>query len=102
MPFATSALSLRLVAIAIEFLSLDGADDADLVVLDAVLAAGVDDRVDVQARGAGLSGELAESLHELFLEVVVKIVLFAEEDDAAAGDSCVLVGSMVRAGASYR
>jgi hypothetical protein len=42
--------------------------------------------VDVQTRGAGFSGELAETMDELFLEFVVEVVLFAEEDDAALGN----------------
>lgn len=42
--------------------------------------------MDVKLRGGGLAGELTEAVGELLLEVVCEVVLFAEEDDAAAGD----------------
>lgn len=72
------------------FLLLRG-DDADFVVAAAVLTRRVADGVDVQARGGGLAGELAEALDEFLLEVVGEVVLLAEEDDAALGDWGVLV-----------
>lgn len=72
------------------FLLLRG-DDADFVVATAVLARRVADGVDVEARGGGLAGELAEALDEFLLEVVGEVVLLAEEDDAALGDWGVLV-----------
>ena len=70
----------------VELLRLQRADDAYLIVRAAVLTARVRHRVDVQFRGAGLAGKLAEPLSELFLEIVVQTVLRAEEDDAALGD----------------
>ena len=70
----------------VDLLGLHRADDADLVVGAAVLAVGIDHGVDVQCRRAGLAGELAEALGQLFLEVVVERVLGAEEYNAALGD----------------
>lgn len=53
-PFSASALLLQ-VAVFVECFPLSGTDDADLVVLDAVLATGVGYWVDVQPRGTGLA-----------------------------------------------
>jgi len=73
-------------AVLVQLLGLLGRDDADLVVLAAVLPRRVADGVDVQARGRRLARELAEALDELLLQLVGDAVLGAEEDDAALGD----------------
>lgn len=44
--------------------------------------AGIVNRVNVQARGLWLSGELAKALHEFLLEVVCDVVLLPEENNA--------------------
>ena len=72
--------------LAVQLLLLLGRDDADLVVLAAVLARRVADGVDVQARRGGFAGQLAEAVDEFLLEVICQVVLGAEEDDAALGD----------------
>lgn len=66
----------------VELLGLLGRDGADLVVAAAVLARRVDDGVDVQLRGRRLARQLAQPLDQLLLQVVVDVVLLAEEDDA--------------------
>jgi hypothetical protein len=73
-------------AVFVELLCLLGGDDRDLIVVATEATAAVGDRVDVEAGLLGFAGELAEFLDELFLEVVVEVVLFAEEDYAALGD----------------
>ncbi len=73
-------------AIRVELLGLLGGDDADLVVLAAMVASGVADGVDVQTRGGGLARQLAQTVDELLLQVVGHIVLGAEEDDTTLGD----------------
>ena len=85
MPAVLAAL-LLVEAVAVELLGLLGRDDADVVVLAAEAPPAVDDGVDVQLGGAGLAGELAEALGQGLLELVVQVVLLAEEDDAATGD----------------
>lgn len=70
----------------IEFLGLLRGDDANLVVLAAVLASSIADGVDVQARGCGLARQLAQTVNELLLKVVGQVVLSTEEDDTALGD----------------
>jgi hypothetical protein len=47
--------------------------------------------VDVEGGVWGFSGELAEAVDEVFLEVVGEVVLGAEEDYAAFGDWMVLL-----------
>lgn len=42
--------------------------------------------MDVKLGGGGFAGELAEAVGEQLLQIVVEVVLFAEEDNAAAGD----------------
>jgi len=51
-----------------------------------VLTGGIADGVDVQARGLGLAGKLAEAVYELLLQVIGQVVLRPEEDNAALGD----------------
>ncbi len=51
-----------------------------------MVASGVADGVDVQTRGSGLSGQFAQTIDKLFLQVVGQVVLGAEEDDATLGD----------------
>ena len=71
---------------AVERAELLGADGADLRVLAAQVALGVEDRVDVEARGGRAARQLAEAQDELLLELGGEAVLGAEEDDAALGD----------------
>jgi hypothetical protein len=73
-------------AVRVELLGLLRRDDADLVVTAAVLTGGIADGVDVQARGLGLAGKLAEAVYELLLQVIGQVVLRPEEDNAALGD----------------
>jgi hypothetical protein len=73
-------------AVRVQLLGLLGRDDADLVVLAAVLAGGVADGVDVQSGRCGLARQLAQPVDQLLLQVVGEVVLGAEEDDAALGD----------------
>lgn len=73
-------------AAAVDFAEELGADSGDLLVRVTVatdLAFGVEDGVDVQARGGRAAGELADFEDELFLEVVGEVILCAEPDDAA-------------------
>ena len=68
-------------------------DCADLMVRVALLAyfpLALEDWVDVQAAGSWTPGKLAEAEDELFLEIVGKIVLFAEVDYAALRDWMLL------------
>ncbi len=78
--------ALLLAELAVQLAVLHGRDDADFVVPAAAVAPRVDDGVDVQARRRGLARELAESLHQLLLQVVCDVVLLSEEDYAAARD----------------
>lgn len=91
MPLEAAGLGLVVAALVlleapVELAVLHRRDDADLVVLAAAVARGVDDGVDVQARRRRLARQLAEPLHELLLQVVGDVVLLAEEDHAAARD----------------
>lgn len=85
MPFVPSTATECVPAL-IEFLSLRRADDADLVVWSAVLARRVADGVDMQARGAGLACQTAQTVDELLLQGISQAVLLAEEDDASLGN----------------
>lgn len=67
----------------VDLLRLYGADDADLVIVSAAFTAGVADWVDVQFGGIGFAGEFSQTLSELLLEIIIEVVLCAEEDDAA-------------------
>ena len=51
-----------------------------------MIASGVANGVDVQARGSRLARQLAQTINELFLQVVGQVVLGAEEDDTTLGD----------------
>jgi len=73
-------------AVGVDLLGLLRGDDADLVVLAAVLATGVVDGVDVELRCLGFPGQLSQALDEFFLEVIRKAVLLAEVDDTAPRD----------------
>lgn len=70
MPLPPGSL-LALVAIGVELLSLLRADDADLVILNAVFATRVDDWVDVETGSLGFAGKLSKTLNEFLLQVVV-------------------------------
>jgi hypothetical protein len=73
-------------AVRVELLVLLRRDDADVVVLAAQATAAVGDRVDVQLGGGGLARELTKALDELLLEVVVEVILLAEEDHTSTRD----------------
>lgn len=51
-----------------------------------MLAACIRHRVDVELRSFGFAGEFAEPLDKLFLEIIIDVVLLAEEDDATLRD----------------
>lgn len=42
--------------------------------------------MNVELGSGGLAGELSQSLDELLLQVVVDLILLAEEDNTALGD----------------
>lgn len=72
MPLVLAALTLAAEskgreAVGVQLLGLLRRDDANLVVLSAVLPPGVVDWVDVQPRGGWLSTLLTEALNQLFL-----------------------------------
>lgn len=81
-----SAAEEALEAVGIQLLRLLRRDDADLVVLCAVLASRVADRVDMQARRCRLARQLTQSVDELLLQVVCQVVLLAEEYHTALRD----------------
>ena len=72
--------------LAVELLVLLGANSANLRIITAKISFGVEKRVDVEAGTGWSSAELAESVDELLLEVVGKVVLSTEENNTALGD----------------
>lgn len=86
-PLRLLALALVLAeeAVQVQLLGLDGRDDADLVIL-VIATAGIADGVDVKLGCSWLSRKLSKSLHEFLLEVVVDLILLAEEDNSTLRD----------------
>lgn len=78
-----------------ELLPVLGADLGNFVIANAEFGGVVEDGVDVEGRIGGFTAKLAETMDEVFLEVVGQVVLGAEEDDAALGD-CGEVSLAVR------
>lgn len=86
MPLRGVIVSLvLLVRVCEELLAAHRGDVADLRVVTE-FPGPIEHGVDVQCRCRGLAGQLAQSLDELFLELVGEIVLCAEEDDASLAD----------------
>jgi hypothetical protein len=78
-------------ALGVQRLGLFRADHGNLVVFTAESATAVGDWVNVQLGSGGLARKLAQALRELFLELVVQVVLFTEEDHSTLGDCLGLV-----------
>ena len=72
----------------VEFLGLARTNDADLIVPSAVVAARVDDGMDMQLGRCRFAGKLPKALGEFFLKGIIQTVLRTEKDDTALGD-CV-------------
>lgn len=70
----------------IELLVLICTQDADFVVIAAESPSTVMDRMDVQFRSVWFTRQFAEFLCKSLLEVVVKIILFAEDDNTSFRD----------------
>ena len=70
----------------VDLLGLLGADDTNLVVTATKTTTGVDHGVYVQLRGLWLPRKLTQALDELLLEIIVNIILLAEEDDSTLRD----------------
>jgi hypothetical protein len=70
----------------VNFLGLLRADDADLVVSSTETPSRVDHWMNMQFRSGWFAREFAKTLSELFLEIVVEIILRAEEYNAALGN----------------
>lgn len=75
----TLLLPVRIEPILIYLLVSLRTNDADLIILVAILPLRVADRMNMQSGRARLSRQLAQSLGKFLLRVVVKIVLGAEE-----------------------
>ncbi len=72
--------------IPIDFLSLLGGDDTDFIVFPTQLTSRIGDGMNMEFGCGRLAGELAETLNELFLQVIVYIVLLAEEHHTSLRD----------------
>jgi hypothetical protein len=90
-------------ALSVQRFGLFRTNDRDLVVFAAESATTVGHGVNVQLRRGGLARKLAQALRKLFLELVVQIVLFAEEDystlrdclELVAGSECVRRANLI-------
>lgn len=70
----------------VKLLELTRTNGADLVISSASVAAGIDDRMNMQLGGFWFAGKLAKALGQFFLKAVIQTVLGAEKDDTALGD----------------
>lgn len=73
----------RLVAIRIELLGLFRRDDADLIVLAAMLPRCVVHWMDMQLGRGWFPCQFTQTLHKLLLEIIGDVILLAEEDNPA-------------------
>lgn len=72
-------------AFGIQILGLLRADHRDLIIFAAKGATTVGDGMNMKLGSSGFAGELAQALCQFLLEIIVEVILFAEEDDATLG-----------------
>ena len=84
MPLRGVVAPLNIPLIGLEqHLARDGADVADLRIINTELRGVVQYGMDMETGGRWLAAQLAEAVDELLLEVIGEVVLGAEEDNAA-------------------